>query len=72
MIIKVHFQELDGMKEDQINLELIKPNMDWVEAAKPFIQKRIKKSYRFLNICYYFLFMFIHILYIKKNSRNSH
>ncbi|XP_050422684.1 ubiquitin carboxyl-terminal hydrolase isozyme L5 [Adelges cooleyi] len=35
--------ELDGLKEGPIDLGLIKPNTDWIEAAKPFIEKRINK-----------------------------
>lgn len=35
--------ELDGLKEGPIDLGVIKPNTDWVEAAKPFIEKRINK-----------------------------
>jgi len=35
--------ELDGLQEGPIDLGLIKPNTYWVEAAKPFIEKRINK-----------------------------
>ncbi|XP_050539821.1 ubiquitin carboxyl-terminal hydrolase isozyme L5 [Daktulosphaira vitifoliae] len=35
--------ELDGLKEGPIDLGPIKPNTDWIEVAKPFIEKRINK-----------------------------
>jgi len=41
--IEGRLYELDGLKEGPIDLGLIKPNTDWVEAAKPFIEKRINK-----------------------------
>lgn len=41
--IEGHLYELDGLKEGPIDLGLIKPYTDWVEAAKPFIEKRINK-----------------------------
>jgi len=41
--IEGRLYELDGLKEGPIDLGLIKPNTDWVESAKPFIEKRINK-----------------------------
>lgn len=35
--------ELDGLKEGPIDLGSIKPNTDWIEVAKPIIEKRINK-----------------------------
>ncbi|VVC35564.1 Hypothetical protein CINCED_3A018516 [Cinara cedri] len=36
-----HLYELDGLKEGPIDLGVISPNTDWVDSAKPFIEKRI-------------------------------
>lgn len=35
--------ELDGLKEGPIDLGACQPGDDWVQAAKPIIEKRIKK-----------------------------
>lgn len=41
--IEGRLYELDGLKEGPIDLGSIKPNTDWVDVAKPFIEKRINK-----------------------------
>lgn len=43
MPIESHFYELDGLKEGPIDLGEIKPNTDWIELTKPFIEKRMNK-----------------------------